>query len=80
LCNRSEIPTEPLYENINGSAHVEFLDVRRREYNIKVDLEKVKVATYRVSWRRVYRHCNERSSSIKGSELLDHLIGYQHSD
>jgi hypothetical protein len=59
---------------------VECLDVRRREDNIKVDLEKVKVTACRVSWRHVGRHCNEISSSIKGSELLDHLIGYQHSD
>jgi hypothetical protein len=59
---------------------VECLDVRKREDNIKVDLEKVKVAAYRVSWRRVFRYCNERSSSIKGSELLHHLIHYQHSD
>jgi len=72
--------TERVCENVNGSAHVECLDVRRREDNIKVDLVKVKVAAYRVSWRRVFRYCNGRSSSVKGSELLDHLIGYQHSD
>ena len=59
---------------------MECLDVHRREDDIKVDLEKVKVAAYRVSWRRVCRRCNERSSYIKESELLDHLIGYRHSD
>ena len=59
---------------------MEYLDVPTLEDNIKVDLENVKVAAYRVSWWRVCGHCNECSSSIKVSELLDHLIGYQHSD
>lgn len=69
-----------MHENINVCAHVECLDLRRWEDNIKVDLEKMKMAAYRVSWRHVCRHCNERPSSIKGSELLDHMIGYQYSD
>ena len=69
-----------MHESINGSAHVDCLDVPRLEDNVKVDLEKVNVAVCRVSWRRVCRPCNEHSSSIKGSELPGHLIGYQHSD